>query len=92
MYGQQKLPYAMGVYGLATTCAGAVAPTATGYLIASAGWRWAVWEFAIICGVSLILLAFTMPEVRVAPSYYRSLRLIPIRHPPLSSYIDEQLA
>jgi DHA1 family multidrug resistance protein-like MFS transporter len=58
-----KLPYAMGLYGLAAASGPAIAPVVSGYAVVANGWRWAFWEMLWLSGFSLLLLGFTMPEV-----------------------------
>jgi DHA1 family multidrug resistance protein-like MFS transporter len=58
-----KLPYAMGLYGLAAASGPALAPVISGYAVVANGWRWAFWIMLWLSGFSLALLAFTMPEV-----------------------------
>lgn len=54
----------MGLYGLAAASGPAIAPVVSGYAVVYNGWRWAFWIMLWLSGFSLLLLAFTMPEVR----------------------------
>jgi MFS family permease len=66
-----KLPYAMGLYGLAAASGPALAPVISGYAVVANGWRWAFWIMLWLSGFSLALLAFTMPEVSSPPPAVR---------------------
>lgn len=63
VFHPRKLPYAMGLYGLAAASGPALAPVISGYAVVANGWRWAFWIMLWLSGFSLALLAFTMPEV-----------------------------
>lgn len=69
VFHPRKLPYAMGLYGLAAASGPALAPVISGYAVVANGWRWAFWIMLWLSGFSLALLAFTMPEVSF-PSLY----------------------
>ncbi|MFT8329869.1 DHA2 family efflux MFS transporter permease subunit [Bifidobacterium psychraerophilum] len=54
---------AMGVYGLAVGAAPVIAPTLTGLIVDSLGWRPIFWISAIIAGLVLLLAFFVMDDV-----------------------------
>ena len=58
----QKVPYAMGLYGLAAGASPALAPIIAGFAVEAKGWRWAFWIMLWLSGFALALLIFTLPE------------------------------
>lgn len=72
VFHPRKLPYAMGLYGLAAASGPAIAPVVSGYAVVANGWRWAYWEMLWLSGFSLLLLGFTMPEVRSFLPFFTS--------------------
>jgi len=62
VFMMHKVPYAMGLYGLAAGTAPALAPIIAGFAVEANGWRWAFWEMLWLSGFSLALLIFTLPE------------------------------
>lgn len=70
-FAPHKLPYAMGLYGLAASSGPALAPVISGYAVTAKGWRWSFYEMLWLSGFSLALLAFTMPETSAQNILYR---------------------
>jgi DHA1 family multidrug resistance protein-like MFS transporter len=63
MYSPHKVPYAMGMWGLAAGSAPALAPVISGFAVEVKGWRWAFYELLWLAGGSLAILLFLLPEV-----------------------------
>jgi len=62
VFAPHKVPYAMGLYGLAAGSAPALAPIVAGFAVEANGWRWAFWEMLMLSGFTLIVVTFTLPE------------------------------
>ncbi|KAK4686128.1 MFS transporter, DHA1 family, multidrug resistance protein, partial [Tremellales sp. Uapishka_1] len=71
VFHPKKLPYAMGLYGLAASSGPALAPVVAGFAVQANGWRWSFWEMLMLSGFSLVLLFFTLPETSSTNILYR---------------------
>lgn len=58
-----KLPYAMGIYGVSASAAPSLAPVVAAFAIQETGdWTWPFWEMFFASLFTLVLLTFTLPE------------------------------
>jgi len=62
IFTPHKVPYAMGLWGLAAGSAPAVAPIISAFAVEVKGWRWAFWIMLFLTGGSLAILTFFLPE------------------------------
>jgi len=58
-----KLPYAMGIYGVSASAAPSLAPIVAAFAIQETGdWTWPFWEMFFASLFTLVLLSFSLPE------------------------------
>lgn len=58
----QVVPFALGLWAMATTAGPVLGPIVGGFAAAANGWRWPIWELAWVSGFACIFLAFLLPE------------------------------
>lgn len=62
MITQEKRGIAIAIFSIGPLLGPIVGPVAGGFLTAAEGWRWAFWLLAIVGGVLLVLMLFTLKE------------------------------
>ncbi|KAF4957906.1 hypothetical protein FGADI_2735 [Fusarium gaditjirri] len=54
--------FALGIYAFGLSVGSSVGPICSGYMIETLGWRWVYWWGAILCGILLAAIFFTLEE------------------------------
>jgi MFS family permease len=54
--------FALGIYAFGLSAGSSVGPICSGYMIETLGWRWVYWWGAILCGILLVAIFFTLEE------------------------------
>lgn len=63
IFHPNKLPYAMGIYGVSASAAPSLAPVVASFAIQETGdWTWPFWEMFFASLFTVVLLSFTLPE------------------------------
>ncbi|KAN0065356.1 GTPase-activating protein [Thecaphora frezii] len=60
-----QLPTMLGVWGLSAVCGPVLGPLIGGFAsqhYGAEGWRWTIWPLLMLCGFTLIMLIFLLPE------------------------------
>jgi len=74
MFRPNKRAYAIGIWGIAAICGPVLGPLIGGFAAQHEGWSWTIWELMWLCGFSLILFTFFLPETSSANILYRRTR------------------
>ncbi|CAO1627203.1 unnamed protein product [Parajaminaea phylloscopi] len=62
LFPQHKVPYAICAWATACWAGPSVGPLLAGLTVPLAGWRWSLWELAILAAPTLILVLLAQPE------------------------------
>ena len=74
MFEPKKRAYAIGIWGIAAVCGPVLGPLVGGFAVQAEGWTWTIWELMWLCGCSLILFIFFLPETSSTNILYRRTR------------------
>ena len=74
MFEPKKRAYAIGIWGIAAVCGPVLGPLVGGFAAQAKGWTWTIWELMWLCGFSLILFIFFLPETSSTNILYRRTR------------------
>lgn len=74
MFEPKKRAYAIGIWGIAAVCGPVLGPLVGGFAAQAEGWTWTIWELMWLCGFSLILFIFFLPETSSTNILYRRTR------------------
>ena len=74
IYEPKKRAYAIGIWGIAAICGPVLGPLVGGFAAQAEGWRWTIWELMWLCGFTLVLLIFFLPETSSNNILYRRTR------------------
>ena len=74
MFAPKKRAYAIGIWGIAAVCGPVLGPLVGGFAAQAKGWTWTIWELMWLCGFSLIIFIFFLPETSSTNILYRRTR------------------
>ena len=74
MFSPQKRAYGIGIWGISAVCGPVLGPLVGGFAAESKGWSWTIWELMWLCGFTLVLLIFFLPETSSTNILYRRTR------------------
>ncbi|KAG8533467.1 uncharacterized protein KY384_002250 [Bacidia gigantensis] len=71
MYTPKKRAYAIGIWGISAVCGPVLGPLIGGFAVQAEDWTWTIWELMWLCGFTLVLLVFFLPETSSTNILYR---------------------
>ena len=74
MFAPNKRAYGIGIWGIAAVCGPVLGPLVGGFAAQAEGWAWTIWELMWLCGFSLVLFIFFLPETSSSNILYRRTR------------------
>ncbi len=74
IFEPKKRAYAIGIWGIAAVCGPVLGPLVGGFAAQAEGWTWTIWELMWLCGSSLVLFIFFLPETSSSNILYRRTR------------------
>ena len=74
MFAPKKRAYAIGIWGIAAVCGPVLGPLVGGFAAQAKGWTWTIWELMWLCGFSLVIFIFFLPETSSTNILYRRTR------------------
>lgn len=74
MFAPNKRAYGIGIWGIAAVCGPVLGPLVGGFAAQAEGWSWTIWELMWLCGFSLLLFIFFLPETSSSNILYRRTR------------------
>lgn len=74
MFAPQYRAYAIGIWGISAVCGPVMGPLVGGFAAQAEGWRWTIWELMWLCGFSLVMFIFLLPETSANNILYRRTR------------------
>ena len=74
IFAPKKRAYAIGIWGIAAVCGPVMGPLVGGFAAQAKGWSWTIWELMWLCGFSLVLFIFFLPETSSSNILYRRTR------------------
>ena len=74
MFAPNKRAYGIGIWGIAAVCGPVLGPLVGGFAVQAEGWAWTIWELMWLCGFSLVLFIFFLPETSSSNILYRRTR------------------
>ena len=74
IFSPKKRAYAIGIWGISAVCGPVLGPLVGGFAAQAEGWRWTIWELMWLCGCSLILFIFFLPETSANNILFRRTR------------------
>ncbi len=74
LFAPKKRAYGIGIWGIAAVCGPVLGPLVGGFAAQAEGWSWTIWELMWLCGFTLILLIFFLPETSSSNILYRRTR------------------
>ena len=74
MFKPQKMAYGISVWGIAAVCGPVLGPLVGGFAAQARDWSWTIWELMWLCGFSMVIFIFFLPETSSANILYRRTR------------------
>ena len=74
MFAPNKRAYGIAIWGIAAICGPVLGPLVGGFAAQAEGWTWTIWELMWLCGFSLILFIFFLPETSSSNILFRRTR------------------
>ena len=74
MFAPKKRAYGIAIWGIAAICGPVLGPLVGGFAAQAEGWIWTIWELMWLCGFSLILFIFFLPETSSSNILFRRTR------------------
>ena len=74
MFAPKKRAYGIVLWGIATVFGPVLGPLVGGFATQAEGWSWTIWALMWLCGFSLALIIFFLPETSSSNILYRRTR------------------
>ena len=74
MFAPNKRAYGIAIWGIAAICGPVLGPLVGGFAAQAEGWTWTIWELMWLCGFSLMLFVFFLPETSSSNILFRRTR------------------
>ena len=74
IYAPNKRAYAIGIWGISAVCGPVLGPLLGGFAAQAKGWSWTIWELMWLCGFSLVIFIFFLPETSANNILFRRTR------------------
>ncbi|KAL6718125.1 GTPase-activating protein [Lecanora helva] len=74
MFRPKQRAYGIGIWGISAVCGPVLGPLIGGFAAQHEGWTWTIWELMWLCGFSLVLFIFFLPETSANNILYRRTR------------------